>query len=87
MNHNNEGNKCIECFSEDIYHDEDFGFYKCRACRLMWGFDKNDPDYEEALYVANLPSEDDEHIADLMRKQDEKEKEEFEEERYRQSDL
>lgn len=41
---------CIECHSTAVHHDNVFGFYKCENCSLMWGFDDDDPDYDEDLY-------------------------------------
>lgn len=41
---------CPDCGTENnIYQDEIFGFYKCENCSAMWGFDEDDPDYEDDL--------------------------------------
>lgn len=40
--------ECPECESEKTYLNTTFGFYKCERCSLIWGFDKDDPDYEDA---------------------------------------
>lgn len=38
---------CPRCGLEDIKYDEDFGFYKCSNCEHCWGYDEDDPDYDE----------------------------------------
>ncbi|MEG3838922.1 hypothetical protein [Microcoleus sp. herbarium14] len=38
---------CPRCGSQNIRYDEDFGFYKCSRCELCWGYDEDDPDYDE----------------------------------------
>lgn len=40
---------CPQCGSQNITYDEDFGFYKCLVggCGHFWGYDEDDPDYDE----------------------------------------
>ncbi|MEG4915756.1 hypothetical protein [Microcoleus sp. B7-D4] len=38
---------CPQCGSPEINYDEDFGFYKYLHCEHCWGYDEDDPDYEE----------------------------------------
>lgn len=40
---------CSQCGSTEIIYDEDFGFYKCLSsqCDHCWGYDEDDPDYDE----------------------------------------
>jgi rubredoxin len=38
---------CPECGSQKIAYDEDFGFYRCSQCGHCWGYDEDDPDYDE----------------------------------------
>lgn len=40
-------NFCPQCGSSNIEYDEDFGFYKCSDCEHCWGYDEDDPDYDE----------------------------------------
>ncbi len=47
---------CPRCGSRDIKYDKDFGFYKCLECEHCWGYDEDDPDYEEV--DSDLGSED-----------------------------
>lgn len=78
--------QCPDCGSNHTRTDWIFNFHKCEDCSALWAFDKNDPDYEEALYLSQLPNEDDEYVANLIRKEDEKEEEEFMEEMRRKSE-
>lgn len=45
---------CRKCGSAVIAFNFSFGFYRCNACGGTWGYDKDDPDYEE-LVTANCP--------------------------------
>ncbi|WP_144405646.1 hypothetical protein [Aliterella atlantica] len=42
--------ECPSCGSNHTYFDRAFNFHKCEDCSLMWGFDSDDPDYDEDLY-------------------------------------
>lgn len=41
-------NTCTQCHSPKIEFNQDHGFYKCLNCGHLWGYDQDDPDYEES---------------------------------------
>jgi DNA-directed RNA polymerase subunit RPC12/RpoP len=49
-------NTCIECHSPKIEFNQNYGFYKCLNCGHLWGYDQDDPDYEESLSCPDCAS-------------------------------
>ena len=41
-----DSEQCPECGTKANY-DSTFGYYQCTFCDLKWGFDEDDPDYDE----------------------------------------
>lgn len=40
-------NICPECGAIEISYSPQHGYYQCQKCLHVWGFDKDDPDYDE----------------------------------------
>lgn len=53
-----EPEQCPDCGSKHTRTDSLFNWHKCEDCSAMWGFDENDPDYDEIplenMAAANL---------------------------------
>lgn len=53
-----EGEHCPTCNSSNTRYDNDFGFWKCEDCSVVWGHDKDDPDYDEPEICPECSSTD-----------------------------
>jgi hypothetical protein len=38
---------CRDCRSTNCKYDTDYGFWECKDCGACWGYDNDDPDYDE----------------------------------------
>ena len=38
---------CLVCGSENVVFDQTYGYYQCQDCKEVWGYSKDDPDYDE----------------------------------------
>ena len=61
-----EPEECPDCGSNHTRTDSLFNWHKCEDCSAMWGFDKDDPDYDEID-----PIQDIEAISQLTKNLDE----------------
>lgn len=48
-----EGEPCPTCRSTATLKEVGYGFWKCEDCSTVWGYDKDDPDYDEAEALCN----------------------------------
>lgn len=39
--------RCPNCSSDKTEYDRAYGYSKCLDCLHIWGFDKDDPDYDD----------------------------------------
>ncbi|MHC5614084.1 MAG: hypothetical protein ACYTXA_24595 [Nostoc sp.] len=40
---------CPRCDSTRLQYQENYGYWDCEDCGHTWGFDEDDPDYDEEI--------------------------------------
>lgn len=38
---------CPKCDSSRLQYQENYGYWECLDCGYVWGFDEDDPDYDD----------------------------------------
>jgi hypothetical protein len=54
---NAETTKCPKCNSSKTEFDRAYGFHKCLDCLNVWGYAKDDPDYDDLDNLDDLVEE------------------------------
>lgn len=39
---------CPKCESSRLQYQKQYGYWECSDCGQVWGFDEDDPDYDES---------------------------------------
>jgi ribosomal protein L37AE/L43A len=61
-----EPTSCPDCGSTNTGFYAEYGFWECVDCGSCWGYDKDDPDYDEVDEATSLSGSEAEQLRDFL---------------------